>query len=193
MRWKGTSLRKAEGSFLSQNCHIQKNTWGNIPIKPIFRLTSQRWGFVACDEEVCWQILTRECKVLSFPESKRERQEICSSVINASEKSEQRVTSPQLITTRGKGKTNHYPDPVIYIWAAPIVLLARLCRSCVFLMLRGIFLACFPCSEAFFHAKHVWGQTPTYFTWMLKEEPKWTWGQVTVLPHTGYAAGPPAP
>lgn len=109
---------------------------------------------------------------------KRERQEICSSVINASEKSEQRVTSPQLITTRGKGKTNRYPDPVIHIWLVPIVLLARLPRKSVFPMLRGMFLTLFVPST--------WGRTLTFFTWRLKKE--WVWGQITALP-MGAAGG----
>lgn len=49
----------------------------------------------------------------------------------------------QLITTRGKGKTNRYPDLVIHILLAPIVLLASFPRKIVFPILRGKFLSLF--------------------------------------------------
>lgn len=140
MGWKDTSSREAEGLFLTRNAHIQKCIWASTPNKPISRHspTGQKLGPGACHVEGCWQTLNRGCKLwVSQRAIRRERQEICSSVINASEKSEQRVTSPQLITTRGKGRTNRYPDPVIHIWLASIVLLARLPRLSV------IPMACF--------------------------------------------------
>lgn len=123
--------------------------------------TGQRLGPGACHVEGCWQTLNRGCKLwVSQRAIKRERQEICSSVINASEKSEQRVTSPQLITTRGKGTTNRYPDPVIHIRVASIMLLARLPR--VSMIPRHVCVSV--------HAKHAWGQTPMYFTQLFKKE-----------------------
>lgn len=143
---EGHKLKRSRGGIPDLEVFTLRKAPEQAPWSSLFPggATSQRFGPVACDEEVCWQILNTGCKLLVSQRAiKRERQKICSSVINASEKSEQRVTSPQLITTRGKGRSNHYPDPVIHIWLAPIVLLPRLPRKSVFPMLRGMFLALF--------------------------------------------------
>lgn len=105
---------------------------------------------------------------------KRERHEICSSVINASEKSEQRVTSPQLITARGKGRTNRYPDPVIHIWLASIVLLARLPRMSIIPMACLWLCSCQARVRLDPHIFHI----------VIKRESsqEWVWGQIIGLP-----------
>lgn len=137
---KGHKLKRSRGITPNQKCSHSEMRLSKTPRTSPFpdSSTGQRLGPGACHVEGCWQTLNRGCKLwVSQRAIRRERQEICSSVINASEKSEQRVTSPQLITTRGKGRTNRYPDPVIHIWLASIVLLARLPRMSV------IPMACF--------------------------------------------------
>lgn len=114
-----------------------------------------------------------------------QRQEICSSGINASKKSEWRVTSPQLIITRGKGRTNHYHDSVVHIWLTPIMLLASFPGRSTSHAQRLVW-------NCFAYAKHVWGQTHTYFTWMWKEESSWERGPGTCgCPLVAAASHPP--
>lgn len=131
---KGPKLKRSRGIIPNQKCSHSEMYLSKHPKQAHF----QRLVPGVCHVESCWQTLNRGCKLwVSQRAIRRERQEICRSVINASEKSEQRVTSPQLITTRGKGRTNRYPDPVIHICLASIVLLARLPRMSV------IPMACF--------------------------------------------------